>query len=287
MSDVASRLRLKDLRGVLRLMTDLVERRHNSLEWFQHLLDHAPALIAADGMIAAQVGIPLPQHPAPTTYAACGAIDDPARRAFIIGAFSTGTVFSDPLYRRVMDLPQRIVALRREDVASDEEWYNSEIYQRFYVPSGLGATVTLRCISPLLRRLFVISMFRDTSQPAFSTQDVGVLKFFGTELLHKLEQDARIARFGQPLPRREEEVLMLLRDGLSEKEAAGKLELSRHTVHTYVRQLFKRFSVSSRTELLAAAFQLELLSGTMSLPAELPTGCDWCLNIGRAEIGAG
>jgi hypothetical protein len=29
-----------------------------------------------------------------------------------------------------------------------------------------------------------------------------------------------------------------------------------------------------------------LLSGTMSLPAELPTGCDWCLNIGRAEIGS-
>jgi hypothetical protein len=80
---------------------------------------------------------------------------------------------------------------------------------------------------------------------------------------------------------------MLLRDGLSEKEAAAKLALSRHTVHTYVRQLFKRFSVSSRTELLAAAFQMELLSGTMSLPTELPTGSDWCLNIGQAEIGAG
>lgn len=286
MSDLAARLRIRDVRCVLRLMTDLVERRHNSLEWFRHLLDNAPALIGANGMIAAQVGIPLPQHPAPTTYAACGAIDDSARRAFIIGAFSTGAVFSDPLYRRVMDLPQRIIALRREDVASDEEWYNSEIYKRFYIPTGFGATVTLRCVSPLLRRLFVITMFRNVVCPAFSAQDVGVLKFFGTELLHKLEQDARVARFGQPLPRREEEVLMLLRDGLSEKEVASRLELSRHTVHTYVRQLFKRFSVSSRTELLATAFQLELLSGTMSLPAELPTGCDWCLNIGRAEIGS-
>jgi len=268
-------------------MTELVERRHDSLGWFRHLLEQAPRLLSADGMIAAQVGIPLPQHPAPATYMACGSIAEQSCRAFILGAFSSGAVFTDPLYQRVMELPQRIVALRREDVASDEEWYSSEIFQRFYVPTGFDATITLRCISPLLRRLFVISMFRNSNRPPFTPQSVGTLKLLGSELIHKLEQDARIARFGQPLPRREEEVLMLLRDGLSEKEAAVRLELSKHTIHTYVRNLFKRFAVTSRSELLTAAFRTEMLNGAMCLPDALPPCEDWCLNLGQAEISPG
>jgi DNA-binding NarL/FixJ family response regulator len=39
--------------------------------------------------------------------------------------------------------------------------------------------------------------------------------------------------------------------GDSEKEAAIKLGLSRHTVHRYVTMLYRRLSVSSRAELMA------------------------------------
>jgi len=39
--------------------------------------------------------------------------------------------------------------------------------------------------------------------------------------------------------------------GQSEKEVAGALQLSPHTVHVYVKALYRRFNVSSRAELLA------------------------------------
>jgi DNA-binding CsgD family transcriptional regulator len=39
--------------------------------------------------------------------------------------------------------------------------------------------------------------------------------------------------------------------GDSEKQIAGKLQLSRHTVHVYVKSLYKTFDVNSRGELLA------------------------------------
>jgi DNA-binding CsgD family transcriptional regulator len=39
--------------------------------------------------------------------------------------------------------------------------------------------------------------------------------------------------------------------GDSEKQIAGKLGVSPHTIHVYVKQLHKRFKVSSRGELLA------------------------------------
>ena len=46
-------------------------------------------------------------------------------------------------------------------------------------------------------------------------------------------------------------VLELLLMGLQEKEVATKLEVSLHTVHNHVKQIYKKLGVSSRAELLA------------------------------------
>jgi DNA-binding CsgD family transcriptional regulator len=59
---------------------------------------------------------------------------------------------------------------------------------------------------------------------------------------------------GQSLPElspRQEQTLQLLLEGDSEKQVARKLELSKHTVHVYVKELYRRFEVSTRAELLA------------------------------------
>ena len=51
-------------------------------------------------------------------------------------------------------------------------------------------------------------------------------------------------------PRLEQTLSHLLR-GDSEKQIAAKLNLSRHTVHVYVKSLYRHYNVSSRGELLA------------------------------------
>jgi DNA-binding CsgD family transcriptional regulator len=50
---------------------------------------------------------------------------------------------------------------------------------------------------------------------------------------------------------RQEQTLGYLLAGDSEKQVARKLNLSQHTVHVYVKALYRRFGVSSRAELLA------------------------------------
>src|SRR5688500_9364645 len=59
----------------------------------------------------------------------------------------------------------------------------------------------------------------------------------------------------QPLDRelspRMQQTLQSLLTGDSEKQAAAKLGVSRNTVHVYVKQLYRRFGVNSRGELLA------------------------------------
>jgi DNA-binding CsgD family transcriptional regulator len=56
---------------------------------------------------------------------------------------------------------------------------------------------------------------------------------------------------GPPLSPRERQTLELLLTGNAEKQIAARLDISRHTVHVYVKSLYKRFGVNSRSELLA------------------------------------
>jgi DNA-binding NarL/FixJ family response regulator len=63
--------------------------------------------------------------------------------------------------------------------------------------------------------------------------------------------DRLIALETRGLSQRLEQTLRSLLDGDSEKQVAAKLGLSQHTVHVYVKALYKKFGVSSRGELLA------------------------------------
>ena len=54
---------------------------------------------------------------------------------------------------------------------------------------------------------------------------------------------------------RMEQTLQHLLNGDSEKQVARKLLLSQHTVHVYVKAIYRRYGVSSRGELLAKHFR--------------------------------
>lgn len=53
------------------------------------------------------------------------------------------------------------------------------------------------------------------------------------------------------LPPRQQQTLRLLLRGLSEKQIAASLGLSIHTVHVYVKSIYRAFRITSRAELLA------------------------------------
>jgi DNA-binding NarL/FixJ family response regulator len=60
------------------------------------------------------------------------------------------------------------------------------------------------------------------------------------------------------LSAREQEVLQALTEGLSEKQVAARLILSPDTVHTYVKRLYEKLRVNSRSELLSRAAKGDL-----------------------------
>lgn len=83
----------------------------------------------------------------------------------------------------------------------------------------------------------------------------------GQEFVPKLLEDAqRGVPMGQPdVTKREQEVLELVAEGLGNREIAEQLGISARTAQKHLENLFKKFKVHDRTELVAHAFRRGLL----------------------------
>ena len=78
------------------------------------------------------------------------------------------------------------------------------------------------------------------------------------------------AREVDGLSPRQQQTLSRLLAGDSEKQIALRLDRSRHTVHVYVKQLYKRFGVCSRGELLARFVDGSTAKGRIPPPPPSP-----------------
>lgn len=69
-----------------------------------------------------------------------------------------------------------------------------------------------------------------------------------------------------PLTGREQQVLQLLADGLSQDEIAKELFISPKTVGTHIQRILAKLGVHSRTEAVALAFRHGLVAGPAMEP---------------------
>jgi DNA-binding CsgD family transcriptional regulator len=98
-----------------------------------------------------------------------------------------------------------------------------------------------------------LTAHRIFGQEPFTAAEHRLLRMIHVELRRLWRRDA-LRRARDPkndLPPRMKQTLDELLGGASEKQIAGKLGISPHTVHNYVKALHQRFEVSSRGELLA------------------------------------
>ena len=102
----------------------------------------------------------------------------------------------------------------------------------------------------------ISAMMRASSTLATSVNGDGVARrrrmvAMFCSLLGEQVLEGKRALTGPPLSRRQRQTLDLLLAGNAEKQIAACLSISRHTLHVYVKSLYKRFNVNSRSELLA------------------------------------
>lgn len=158
-------------------------------------------------------------------------------------------------------------AVLRHEVVSDEDWYSSPHYKNLRIKARQDSCfyVTMPAVDPrgvLIEPglIWTINYNRATGQSNFTTEerDFAAACFFGlSDLLYEVWRapETPQAMILTDLPIRLRKVAGCLMAGDTEKQAAQKLGLSAHTVHGYIKDLYKAFGVNSRPELLIRLLQ--------------------------------
>lgn len=140
--------------------------------------------------------------------------------------------------------------------------YDMDLYVNEVIrPYGLESTCISRARNERRGVDVGLADFREIGDRPMGGREAAIHRLFHANLLARLypqsNADADAALRATPadpvesLPPRLKPVLRLLLDGDAEKQVAAKLGLSPHTVHQYVKVLYKTLGVSSRAELLA------------------------------------
>jgi DNA-binding CsgD family transcriptional regulator len=133
---------------------------------------------------------------------------------------------------------------------------------------------------PHINAVDQLGIHRGFGDEPFSSAEHRLIRLFHSELGRLWKRDV-LRDATDPtrdLPPRLSQTLSELLVGRSEKEIANRLDLSRHTIHNYVKALHQRFEVSSRGELLAKAGAAQKPDFTPKLSITLPTKAEKARN---------
>lgn len=255
------RLRLSDVRATYRLVGECTELGLDSQAWRRHMLQGLCTLTGARVALYMHLHSPLTPAERLTEPMDVGFLDDDQRRlwmhyqqenaqrddAFHLAYFGT---FQPGLFTR--DLRSVI------DLTS---WHGGRHYNDYVRPSKLEDRITSSLNLPASpgAPVQVIVLHRDTGDKWFPRSATRLVRLFHDEL--RLALNKRLVLPGSAadvahLSPRLRDVLSCLLEGDTEKQAARRLGISRHTVSNHVQRLYRHFDVRSRAELMGRCYSL-------------------------------
>jgi DNA-binding CsgD family transcriptional regulator len=201
--------------------------------------------------------------------------------------------FENPLVKPFLDEAARRwlepTALARVEAIDDGKWYSSPFFQQVMAPVGLDdcilSTVPLSGLQPFIAVVCLAGPLGELrrNQPYFTAHQRRLVEIAHSALrwIYYPHPQLYAEQLGNPnspaeipgqlaptLAPRLRKILACLLAGSSEKELACQLGLSKHTIHEYVRQIYKKFSVNSRGELMARWVSSDTTPPT---PAQTPS----------------
>ncbi len=121
--------------------------------------------------------------------------------------------------------------------------------------SKRGPTISIWELSGPIASQLIFA--RSVGRPCFSASEEEVVRILVEEIpwLHEVNPTCMSLQPEIHLSPREHEVFVLLGEGLNSKEISERLGISPHTVHDYIKGIYRAFGIKSRAEALK---QLEL-----------------------------
>lgn len=250
-----------DVRSLFRLLGELRELGDAPDAWRSHLVSQLASMCGTRLTTASELSVrtTLPEE---TTH--CGHVVSCVHERVA----GLGPEASAQFQRAVLEMPNdhdpastKLVPLygssftrARSELANDRDWYSSSAandYYRHYDCDDYIKSMEPVSLPGGASLLHAITLYRGWREQPFGDRERTLV-----QLLHEqLAADWREVHAPAPqlanMPTRLRQTCALLMRGLSEKEVAAELELSTHTVHQYVKELYRRLQVRSRGELHA------------------------------------
>lgn len=245
---------LADVRRIFGLLGEIRELGGDPAEWRLHLLSGLTALLGAQVGLTGEMELPYTldrMRPAnPVDFGWRGDQERAAWREY----FSHLDISDDPTWQVIYPHVGRPLTRFRDQFMSPAHWYRCEHVQRYRRTSGVDSFIISQRPLPWMNRDHIIYMLRGWNEPPLSLRHQRIVELFHNELAIMLQRDVHNV-YTDPclatLSPRLRQTLHLLLAGHAEKQIAARVALSRHTVHQYIKDLYRRTHVSSKAELLA------------------------------------
>ncbi len=244
----SQRLSMTQIRCVFRLLGEVREMGDSPPTWRRHMLRRLCELIDADLGHAGEAPIPC----SPDTPRFLGieieGVTDLRRREIYHWLIHVRDHSSDPCRPAIAKLITGSFTRTRQQLAEDGQWYRRPDVDMW---RSLGADNFVYSHQFMAHRscIHLLSLNRAWGRRAFTQRERCLAALFHEELgrLWREQSLDPLAR----LSRREAQTLQLLQEGDHEKHVADRLGLSRHTIHDYIKTIYRKLNVSSQPELMA------------------------------------
>lgn len=245
-------VRFDELQRALRLALELRDLPQGSELQKRHALEGMAALVGAqvgvwanaDGLTKSRMTL----HKEIDFGWSC----DSERRVFLEYADSAHLQSLDPsMPALARETTSTLCTFTREQLLDDRTWYGSEHVQRFRHAARVDSFLC-GIYAPGGDAMSGFALHRAWGDRAFSERERRLVDVIHRVCAFLYEPSAELSpAILQGLSPRLRDTLRGLVRGRSEKQLAAELELSPHTVHDYVKALYRHFGVQSRSELLA------------------------------------
>jgi DNA-binding CsgD family transcriptional regulator len=256
------RLRLRDVRDVFRVIGEVREKGADPKVWRPHMVKRLLHLFKAEIVVSSEVHAQTTRVPGKLRVIDIGWGCDGEDNLWDIHSERDDENLEE--WRLVAGHPPADLPTDAADVEVPVKPIKRVYGGRSFVLSQYPL--------PHINAVDQLGVHRAFGSAPFSSAEHRLIRLFHAELGRLWRKDVlRSAKNPQQdLPPRLSQTLSELLAGRSEKEIAARLELSRHTIHNYVKALHQRFEVSSRGELLAKAGAQNKPDFTPKLSITLP-----------------
>ena len=252
----------QDVRSIYMLLGECIAYGKSPELWMKRIADElnhylgAPITVIYDGNWEVVRGA---ARPGPNDHLLAFGVEDSKSISLMQDFFERGDAVKDPCAEPFAAHNGLVATMSRNQICRDYDWYNSEVYNEYYFNSYVNSTIFSR-IPTLPGNGMLLNPWRYSDDPEFTDREVNYLNLLHKEIFHLVQQGKLKMLTSAPVGMtiRMRQVMDLLAEGLSEKQAALRLGISPHTCHDYVKQLHKYYDVNSRSELIIAILRKKL-----------------------------